>query len=378
MAADTPADTSQPPTRFLNRQLSWHEFNRRVLALAEDPSLPYADRMRFVSIWANNLDEYFLVRVASMKDDAQNGRRRAVDDGFSSETQFSSSIEMITEQHKAAQRLTTQLRGEMATADQTLAIVGWDDLTEAEQHELTEFYLDQVFPVLTPLAFDPGHPFPYISTLSLNLGLLIVDPATDVRRFARVKVPQGLLGRHVWIGDRAVPLEAVISANLDQLFPGVEILERTVFRVTRNADISVSAETLDDHDDDLLTAVESELRRRRFGEVVRLEIQADASAEMRGVLQTELAIEDDVFFDVAGPIDLGTFCNIDKLVGHRPSYTLDGLPQRTPEAFAGVGSSDELFARIRAGDVLVHHPYDSFGRGVGPCRRGWQAGRRRC
>jgi len=348
------------PSRFLNRQLSWHEFNRRVLALAEDPSLPFADRMRFVSIWANNLDEYCLVRLASMKDDARNGRVRIIDDGVTSQSQFDQSLAMMELQQHEAQHIAAKLRTEMAQADEPLHLVNWHDLKDDEQRELSAFYTDQVFPVLTPLAVDPGHPFPYISTLSLSLGLLISEPNTGVRRFARVKVPADLLGRHVMIGDKGVPLEQVISTHLEALFPGVEILERAVFRVTRNADISVNADTLDDHDDDLLTAVESELRRRRFGEVVRIEIDLGASADLRDVLADELGVGDDVFFDIEGPLDLGTYCNIDKLVEGRPSFTLEPLPQRTAPEFVGIATPDELFARIRNGDILVHHPYELF------------------
>lgn len=347
-------------TRFINRQLSWHEFNRRVLALAEDESLPYADRMRFVSIWANNLDEYFLVRIASMKDDARNGRVRVIDDGVTSQSQVDLSLAMVRQQHQVAQRITLELAKAMAQAEQPLMLVNWSGLSPTEQAELSEFYADQVFPILTPLAVDPGHPFPYISTLSLNLGMLIADPQSGIRRFARVKVPTHLLGRHAYLGAKAVPLEQVIAANLDRLFPGVEILEQTVFRVTRNADISVDAETLDDHDDDLLTAVESELRRRRFGEVVRVEIDAAASAELRNILASELDVADDVFFNVDGTVDLGSYCNVDKLVNGRTDFNLKPMEPRTPEGFMGIGSPDELFARIRANDILVHHPYDSF------------------
>ena len=166
------------PSRFLNRQLSWHEFNRRVLALAEDESLPFADRMRFVSIWANNLDEYFLVRVGSMKDDARNGRVRVVDDGVTSQSQLDETLALVSLQHGEAQRIAAGLCAEMAAADESLRLSSWGDLSPVEQAELRAFYLDQVFPILTPLAFDPGHPFPYISTLSLNLGLLIAEPTS--------------------------------------------------------------------------------------------------------------------------------------------------------------------------------------------------------
>ncbi|MFB0901974.1 MAG: RNA degradosome polyphosphate kinase, partial [Acidimicrobiales bacterium] len=282
------ADTPTTASRFLNRQLSWHDFNRRVLALAEDTSLPYADRMRFVSSWAANLDEYFLVRVASMRDDARNGRIRIVDDGVTSVSQYEGALDMARTQHAEAQQILSRIRTEMTEDANALHLVDWVDLTPEEQAELSAYYADQVFPILTPLAVDPGHPFPYISTLSLNLGLLIVDPHSGVRRFARVKVPVDLLSRHLPIGDKAVQLEQVISANLDKLFPGVEIIERTVFRVTRDADIAVTADMLDDHDDDLMTAVESELRQRRFGEVVRVEIRSAATPELRNILASEL------------------------------------------------------------------------------------------
>lgn len=360
MISYPPAEKPISTSRFLNRQLSWHAFNRRVLALAEDTSLPFADRMRFVSIWANNLDEYFLVRVASMKDDARSGRIRIVDDGVTSISQYEGALERARNQHAQAQHILSQLRAEMAEDVNPLVLAEWADLTDAEQAELSVYFADQVFPILTPLAFDPGHPFPYISTLSLNLGLLIVEPTSDVRRFARVKVPVDLLRRHLSIGDKAVPLEQVISANLGQLFPGVEIVERTVFRVTRNADISVNADTLDDHDDDLLTAVESELRRRRFGEVVRVEIDAHATPALRNILASELEVGSDAFFEVEGPLDLASYGNIDKLVNERSGFNLKPLSPRTPAEFAGVATPDELFARIRSNDILVHHPYDSF------------------
>ena len=355
-----PAEKPVSTSRFLNRQLSWHAFNRRVLALAEDTSLPFADRMRFVSIWANNLDEYFLVRVASMKDDALNERIRIVDDGVTSTSQYEGALERARNQHAQAQQILRRLRAEMAEEANPLVLADWVDLTDAEQAELSVYFADQVFPILTPLAFDPGHPFPYISTLSLNLGLLIAEPASGVRRFARVKVPVDLLRRHLSIGDKAVPLEQVISANIDQLFPGVEIIERAVFRVTRNADISVNADTLDDHDDDLLTAVESELRRRRFGEVVRVEIDAHATPGLRNILASELEVGDDMFFDVEGPLDLASYGDIDKLVKERSGFSLKPISPRTPAEFAGIATPDELFARIRSNDILVHHPYDSF------------------
>ena len=262
--------------RLLNRQLSWLAFNRRVLALAEDVSLPYADRMRFVAIWARNLDEYFLVRMAGLKAEALAGRTREIDDGVTYAEQFEQVRQEVNRQRMLAEGITQNLRDDMASTG--FELLGWNDLDELEQKSLSEFFRNQVFPVLTPLAVDPGHPFPYISTHSLNLGLLLADPVSGVPRFARVKVPTDLLERHVRVEtadpdiDKFVPLEQLVSANLDRLFPGVEVIDHTIFRVTRNADISVTADSLDDHDDDLLTAIESELRQRRHGEVTRVQI----------------------------------------------------------------------------------------------------------
>lgn len=358
--AQSEAAASGP--RLLNRQLSWMAFNRRVLALAEDASLPFADRMRFVSIWARNLDEYFLVRVAALKADAEDGRIRSVDDGLSSKEQFDRIRQRVIDQHHKAREIAVGLRSDMATAG--FALVDWVDLDLVEKKELKEFFTDRVFPILTPLAVDQGHPFPYISTLSLNLGLLIADPHTGVRRFARVKVPSDLLGRHVITKAGAVPLEQVVAANLEQLFPGVEVIEQGMFRVSRNADISVTADTLDDHDDDLLTAIESELRMRRFGEVVRVEIDAAASQALRSVLATELGITNEVFYEIDGPLALSTYCDIDDLVGDRPDFHLEQFSQASPEPFARVNSPADLFAMIRERDVLVHHPYDSFDQTV--------------
>ncbi|MEM7093750.1 MAG: polyphosphate kinase 1 [Actinomycetota bacterium] len=369
------AEASGP--RLLNRQLSWLAFNRRVLALAEDVTLPFADRMRFVSIWASNLDEYFLVRIASLRRDARAGRMRFIDDGLSSSEQFEQVRVEVNRQRMLAESIAQNLRQDMTSVGFRLA--DWDDLDASEQADLSEFFNAQVFPVLTPLAVDPGHPFPYISTHSLNLGLLLADPVSGVPRFARVKVPTDLLGRHVRVGgdepsrpndptapptgpsDRTyVPLEQVVSANIDRLFPGVEVLEHTIFRVTRNADISVTADSLDDHDDDLLTAIESELRQRRHGAVTRVQISAAASAEMRSILSTELECEQDTFFAIDGMHDLGSYCAIDDLVGERRDFFLERFPPRVPPAFAGVDSASDFFSVVRERDVFVHHPYDSF------------------
>ena len=358
MAAPVVAPTGP---RLLNRQLSWLAFNRRVLALAEDLSLPYADRMRFVSIWASNLDEYFLVRVAGLQRDAGEGRIRFVDDGLDSAEQFEQVRLEVARQREAADLIVDQLRAEMADAG--LGLVDWDDLGPLEQKRLNEFFRNQVFPVLTPLAVDPGHPFPYISTHSINLGLLLTDPASQVPRFARVKVPIEILGRHVPVDEtrtRFVRLEDVVSANIDRLFPGVQLLESTIFRITRNADISVTADHLDDHDDDLLTAIESGLRQRRHGVVTRVQVGATASPAMRAILADELGCEQDCFYAIAGVHELASYGDIDGLAPETPDFHLRRYAARTPPEFAGVESPADLFAVLRERDVLVHHPYDSF------------------
>ena len=356
------AEASGP--RLLNRQLSWLAFNRRVLALAEDVSLPFADRMRFVAIWARNLDEYFLVRIAGLKAAARSGRQREIDDGLTSAEQLEQVRVEVNRQRMLAEGITQNLRDDMASTG--FELVDWDDLDELEQKSLSEFFRNQVFPVLTPLAVDPGHPFPYISTHSLNLGLLLADPVSGVPRFARVKVPTDLLDRHVRVEtadpsiDRFVPLEQLVSANLDRLFPGVDVIDHTFFRVTRNADISVTADSLDDHDDDLLTAIESELRQRRHGEVTRVQISADASVELRAILAAELACDQETFFAIDGVHDLSTYCDIDDFATERSDFFLERYAPRRPEAFVGVETPGDLFAVLRERDVFVHHPYDSF------------------
>ena len=350
--------------RLLNRQLSWLAFNRRVLALAEDVSLPYADRMRFVAIWARNLDEYFLVRIAGLKAQARSGRSRDIDDGLNASEQFEQVRLEVNRQRMLAEGITQNLRADMASTG--FELVDWEDLDELEQKSLSEFFRNQVFPVLTPLAVDPGHPFPYISTHSLNLGLLLADPVSGVPRFARVKVPTDLLERHVRVEasdssvDRFVPLEQLVTANLDRLFPGVEVIDHTIFRVTRNADISVTADSLDDHDDDLLTAIESELRQRRHGEVTRVQISADASTELRAILAEELDCDQETFFAIDGVHDLSTYCDIDDFAAERSDFFLERYAPRRPEPFVGVDTPADFFSVLRERDVFVHHPYDSF------------------
>lgn len=355
----TDVETQDTP-RLINRQLSWLAFNRRVLALAEDETLPYADRMRFVSIWASNLDEYFQVRIIAVKAEAEQNFVREMDDGYDAPGQLNAIRDEVHKQVDAASRIAKQLWTEVRA--EGLELLNWTDLTEVQKEELTSFFKRRIFPVLTPLAFDPGHPFPYISTLSLNLGLLASDPDTGERRFARVKIPTHLLGRHVPVlgTESYISLEAVILANLDALFPGLEVHETTFFRVTRNADIEVTAELLDDVDDDLLSAVESGLHQRRFGRVLRLELDANASSLMRQVLQSELAVETSDIYLINGRLDLRSHCAIDGLVKGREGFSLPRIPASVPPAFADDPSPAEMFERISNKDILVFHPYESF------------------
>lgn len=346
--------------RLFNRQLSWLAFNSRVLALAEDSSLPLGDRLRFCSIWANNLDEYFQVRIAELKEDAITERARYIDDGYTSSSQLAAIEVEIAEQTTQAMRIAAEVWSAVGQAG--VELVDWHELTPEEVKQVTETFVDEIFPILTPLVVDPGHPFPYISSMSLNLGLLLVEPGTGVRRFGRLKVPIDHLPRHVRVtgSDRLVPLEQVVRANIAYPFPGVEVAECALFRVTRNADISVTADMLDHYDDDLLSAVESELANRRFGAITRLEIDTTASSELRQVLTDQLGTANDEFVDVQGPLDLHTWCAADQALPKRADLFLTSIPSAIPPPLANVRSSDEFFALLRQRDVLMHHPYDSF------------------
>ena len=265
------------PDRFLNRELSWLDFNERVLALADDASLPLLERAKFLAIFSQNLDEFFQVRVAGLLDQVAAGIRHRSPDGLSPTAQVRelagrARILVDRMEHLFLERIAPEL------AAAGVVLSSWEELDDDDRTYLVREFEDRIFPVLTPLAVDPGHPFPYISNLSLNLAVTVRDPVTDERRFARVKVPP-VLPRFVVMpdGERFVPLEQVIAAHLDQLFPGMVVQDHVAFRVTRNADLTLEEEEADD----LLAAVEMELRRRRFGRAVRLEIDALASPEVR-------------------------------------------------------------------------------------------------
>ncbi len=351
--ASTPR-TGVSPELLLNRELSWLAWNSRVLALAADTSLPLLERTRFCSIFSRNLDEFFMVRVAGLLDQIEAGVPVTSPDARRPQETLREVRERVLQLSARQSKL---WKKELSVAlEEAGIIVGQvEDCTKAELEELDERFEHEVFPILTPLAVGPGQPFPYISGLSLSLGLFVRDPDSGEERFARVKVPE-LLPRFISIGERGLflPLERVIRHFLGRLFPKMEILECCIFRVSRDADFELSDEA-----DDLREAVESELRRRRFGDAVRVEITASASTRMLDRLKRGLAVSDDQVYLVQGLLDLES---VSEFVGlDRPDLKEEPWFPFTHPRFANVTSPDEFFAEVAKGDVLVHQPYHAFG-----------------
>lgn len=348
----------EPSERYLNRELSWLAFNQRVLALAENGRVPLLERCAFLGIFASNLDEYFQVRVAGLKDQIAAGVTGLTPDGRTAGLQLKEISEVARADSARSERVFHELLVP-ELAEVGLVFSSWDDLDEDDRKHLVSEFDQRIFPVLTPLAVDPAHPFPYISNLSLNLAVTVRDPVTGERRFARVKVPQ-VLPRFVVLpdGERFVPLEQVISAHLDRLFPGVEIVSASAFRVTRNADLTVEEEEADD----LLAAVEVEVRRRRFGRAVRLELEGSASPETRVLLKRELDLVDDDIYDLKGPLALRHLGSLKSL--DRPSLVYPAFSPVVPKAFNSDLEGRDIWSVLRAGDVMVHHPYASFSASV--------------
>ncbi|MFB9376025.1 RNA degradosome polyphosphate kinase [Kineococcus gynurae] len=358
-----------PPDRFADREVSWLAFNERVLQLAQDPDLPLLERTRFLAIFTANLDEFFMVRVAGLKRRIATGLAVTAASGLEPREvldAISVRAHDLTEQHAAT--FAEQVRPALAEAG--ITIVRWDELGSQDQVRLHGFFRDQVFPVLTPLAVDPAHPFPYISGLSLNLAVVVRNPTTDKEHFARVKVPP-LLPRFVAV-DRAdedtpvraarfVPLEDVIAVHLDQLFPGMEVVQHHTFRVTRNEDLEVE----EDDAENLLQALEKELLRRRFGPPVRLEVAPDIDPTVRDLLVRELGVHEQEVYELPEPLDLRGLNDIADL--DRPELKYPKFVARTHRDLtdgAETAKPSDLFAAIRNRDVLLQHPYDSFSTSV--------------
>jgi polyphosphate kinase len=373
---------------YFNRELSWLDFNERVLALAEDERIPLLERAKFCAIYTTNLDEYFMVRVAGLHDQIDAGVENPSQDGRTP----SETMRVIRERTEAlcarqSDCFQSSLRPRLA--EHGVRVVDVEQLDELQRAHLAKHFRSVIFPALTPLAVAPGRPFPYISNLSLSLAVLVRDPVSSETVFARVKVPSEILPRFVVVpssgegppaaedngapassgedhrpgkGGHAttlVPLEQVIARHLDALFPGMEILDCDVFRVTRDADLEVSDDAAD-----LLQAVEDELRRRRFGEVVRVEIGASCSPRLREELVGLLGVQEEDVYEVQGLLDMGALWQIARLPGMAELRFKPYTPITAPRLVRGEGERPDVLSAMREGDVLVHHPYESFATSV--------------
>jgi polyphosphate kinase len=351
---------SPDPSLYINRELSWLDFNLRVCELAEESSVPLLERVKFAAIYTSNLDEFFMVRVAGLHDQIDAGLERTSLDGLTPVQTLERVRERTLQYCERLQRcVVEQLLPSLA--EHGIAIKTVNEVSAAERDALAAHFRSVIFPALTPLAVGPGQPFPYISNLSLSLGVIVSDPDSGHTAFARVKVPTEILPRFVAVGkgDTFVLLEDVIAHNLGSLFPGMVIDEYALFRVTRDADLAVSDEA-----DDLLAAVEHELRRRRFGEVVRVEIGARMSPRMLGELTEALRLEPRDVYEVSGPLDLTGLMSLTKLAGYQELRQTTWTPLTPPRFRSDEDGRANVMSAMRAGDVLVHHPYDSFSASV--------------
>jgi polyphosphate kinase len=345
---------------YLNRELSWLEFNDRVLQLAEDEQIPLIERLKFLAIFVTNLDEFFMVRVAGVHDQVDARIDARGPDGLSPPQVLEGIAERVRELDRRHARQFSETVCP-ALAQDGIRVTNCED-SGAPARAIERHFREQIFPVLTPLAVGPGRPFPYISNLSLSLIVRLHDPDLDHEAFARVKVPKEVLPRFVEISPGTfIPLEDIIAKHLDALFPGMDIISYDLFRVTRDADFEVSDEA-----DDLLQAVEDELRRRRFGEVVRLEVGASMEPTLRTRLIEWLAVEEVQVYDVEGLLDMSDLWQIASIDGHSELRFAPWTPV-TQTGLAATGDSDDqpdVFRALRAGDVLVHYPYQSFSSSV--------------
>lgn len=358
-----------PNDRFFDRELSWLKFNKRVLELAQDEDLPVIERASFAAIFANNLDEFFMVRVAGLKRRIDTGIAVTAASGLSPRQQLRAISEQAHRlQDEHAHYIIDHILPDLAK--EQIVLLSWDKLTAAEQERLSRYYRQQVFPVLTPLAVDPAHPFPYISGGSLNLAVLVENPASGKSHFARVKVP-GNLNRLVPVDDLTedestnvrygfITMENLIIAHLESLFPGMIIKEARSFRVTRNEDIDVE----EDDAENLLNAMEKELLRRRFGPPIRLEISDETSPFLSQLLANQLRVSADEVYRLPAPLDATVLFELGGI--DRPDLKYRPFIPTTNRQIAEVESSraQDIFAAIRERDILLHHPYDSFSTSV--------------
>ncbi|HWH25209.1 MAG TPA: RNA degradosome polyphosphate kinase [Pseudolysinimonas sp.] len=357
-------DGTLPPDRFLDRELSWLAFNERVLDLAEDESLPLLERANFLAIFASNLDEFFMVRVAGLK--------RRIATGLAVPTNVGRApadvlADIGAKAHELQEKHARVFRdGVMpALSEARIYIESWSDLDDTDRERIDEIFTSQIFPVLMPLAVDPAHPFPYISGLSLNLSIRVRNPKTNRVEFARLKMPQNL-ARFVKLPDdgsgklRFIALEDLISNHLYELFPGMEILEHHEFRVTRNEDVEIE----EDETESIIQALEKELLRRRFGPPIRLEISDDMDDVTLGLLMQELDITEQEVYRLPAPLDLGGLFELQRV--ERPELK---YPRSVPTTSVSLLPSDptekpDIFSSMRRGDILLHHPYESFSTSV--------------
>ncbi len=372
--ADTEAETVRPdalepaqpregeldladPSLYFNREVSWLDFNDRVLQLAEDPSVPLLERIKFCAIWEDNLDEFYMVRVAGLHDQIEGNLDARGADGASPGEVINRVRRRVVEMRERLRRcLEDELRP--ALSEHGIRILPLAEANAEERAELDRLFKAQVFPSLTPLVIGRGRPFPYISNLSLSLAVLLRNPDKDEEVTARVKVPKELLRRFLSIGDglTLVALEDVIAANLDELFPGMEIVHHSLFRVTRDTDYDVSDEA-----DDLLQAVEEEVRRRRFGEVVRLEVSSAMEPRLREQLVEAMKLEERQVYDVGGLLGVNDLWDVVAVPGFSDLRYPAWQGVTPPQLVQGKTHRDiDVLAAMRAGDILVHHPYDSF------------------
>ena len=357
-AALDPPTQLQPESRFLNRELSALDYFARVLAIAADRTVPLLERVKFLAIVSQNLDEFFQVRVSGLREQFDAGLRATSADGLEPGEQLRAIRARV---NPLMERQAAIFTREVAPAldDVGVGIYDWETLSDSDRKHLQGVFDERVFPVLTPLAVDPAHPFPYISNLSLNLAVVVRDPATGEERFARVKVPP-LLPRFLGLpdGERFVPLEQVIAAHLDSLFPGMEMVATHPFRVTRDADFELS-----DDAEDLLEAMELILRRRtKFGRVVRLEVGPTMSDEVLELLCRELELTDSDVYVVDGPLGLSGLWGLYGL--DRPELKDERWTPQTQPVLSSTDAPPDMFRVLQQGDVLVHHPYDSFGTSI--------------